>query len=578
MKNDKRYLLHYWTYLKEHKGLLSIALLLIPFISLFTVLQPYLIKKAIDDAIIIGNTKLLYMITLLFGACILGDFICKTLQVFLFQFIGQKTILRIRKDLFKHVLNLSAQYYDKTPVGIITSRLTSDIESLNESFASGLITIFADILTLTGILIIMFILSPQLTFITLLVIPPLFIVVNICRIQLRKIFTVIRSTIGNLHSFIQEHLQGINVLQIYQQEEHCLSTFKTLNAKYKRATLHSVSYDALLYSLIESMNSVMIAVIIWYGWGGYVKETITLGLLVAFIDYIQKFFMPLKELSSKFAILQHALASLEKIFSTFDIKDHIQTGKTHYSTPQGHITFTNVSFAYEQFKEKKIIDEISFTVQPGKLLALVGPTGSGKTTVLRLLSRLYDGYSGNIKLDSHELSSIKLDDIHKHIAVVNQDTSLFSQSIAFNITLGNPDITKEHMIQAAKHVRIHDFIMSLPNNYSYILEQGSQSISSGQAQLITFARALASRSPIILLDEATSAVDSMAEKEIQAGISALLKQKTAIVVAHRLSTIQHADNILALNNGKIIEYGNHKTLMKQNGFYANLYNMQFANI
>jgi ATP-binding cassette subfamily B multidrug efflux pump len=576
MKNDKRYLISYWQYLKKHRLLLGLAIVLIPLLSFFNLAQPYLIKKAIDDAILVGDVALLYWITLLFGLCVLFDFLSRTLQVFLFQYIGQKTVQDIRADLFKHVLKLSARYYDRTPLGVVTSRLTSDIESLNESFASGLVTLLADLLTLIGIIFVMFMLSPQLTFITLLILPPMVLVVNFFRIKLRAAFDLIRLTLGKMNGYIQEQFQGIDILQLFQQEKASKARFKELNTTYKTSTLSSVSYDAMLYSLIDSLNSIVIAVIIWYGWGQYYSNGITLGVLVAFVDYIQRFFTPLKEISQKFAILQHALASLDKIFSTFDIKDYISSGNQRLNDFQGQVSFDSVSFAYRGFEDKPVLNDVSFSLKQGQLLALVGPTGSGKTTVLRLLSKLYDGYTGKIMLDSTDLNTLNLTDVRQLIAVVNQETTLFSQSIAFNITLGNPLITKEKMIESAQKVHVHDFIMSLPGGYDYCLTQGNRSLSAGQAQLISFARALASDSPIILLDEATASVDSLAEKAIQQGLDALLADKTAIVVAHRLSTIQHADLILAFNNGSVIEYGDHKTLMKQAGFYAKLFKMQFA--
>ena len=578
MKQDKRYLIEYWQYLKKHRLLLGLALLLIPLLSFFNLAQPYLIKKAIDDAIIVGDMALLQVITMLFAGCVLFDFLSRSIQVFLFQYIGQKTVQDIRADLFQHVLNLSARYYDKTPLGVVTSRLTSDIESLNESFASGLVTLLADLLTLIGIVIVMFLLSPKLTFITILILPPMVLVVNFFRIKLRAAFDMIRLTLGKMNGYIQEQFQGIAVLQLFQQESRSIQRFKVLNRTYKHATLSSVTYDAMLYSLIDSLNSILIALIIWYGWGQYVGNMVTLGVLVAFVDYIHRFFTPLKEISTKFAILQHALASLDKIFSTFDIKDYIYSGDQKIQSFEGNIMFKSVSFAYKGFEDKPVLSDVSFSLKKGQLLALVGPTGSGKTTVLRLLSKLYDGYTGQITLDSYDLTTLQLPAVRKLIAVVNQEITLFSQSIAFNITLGNKAISTSKMIEAAKQVSIHDFIMSLPGGYDYCLERGDQSLSAGQSQLISFARALASDSPILLLDEATAAVDSVAEAAIQKGLDVLLAQKTAIVVAHRLSTVQHADLILAFNEGKVIECGNHKALIQRDGFYAKLFNMQFAGI
>ncbi len=575
MNKDKDYLLKYWSYLKEHKTLLTLAFILIPLISFFNVIQPVILKKAIDDYILQGNMQGLYLITIIYSACVILDFVCKACQSFLFQFIGQKTVTQIRENLFKHLLQLSSDYYDKTPIGTVTSRLTSDIESLNDSFASGLVTLITDLLTLTAIIVMMFLLSPKLTFITLTIVPPMILIVNFFRIKLRNWFNIIRTTIGKMNGFIQEHLQGIITVQHFQQENNSFNQFNTINKKYKHATLSSVSYDAMLYSLIESINSIMIALMIWYGWGQYQNDIITIGLLVAFIEYIHKFFVPLKEISTKFAILQHALAALEKIFSTFEISDILKSGTNTPSLENPSIIFKNVSFSYKRLKEKQILKSISFKIQPGEVVALVGPTGSGKTSILRLLSRLYDGYSGEIYINNNELSTLDLKKSRKSISVVNQDIHLFSNSIEFNIRLGNPNISYERMIWAAKQVNIHEFIMSLENNYNTVLNKGTHSVSVGQAQLITFARALANPSPIMILDEATSSVDSITEKSIQKGLETLLKEKTSIVVAHRLSTIQKANLILVLKGGEIIEYGNHNNLIKNDGLYARLFNIQF---
>ncbi len=578
IKKDKQYLYHYWKYLKRYKYLLLIGLILIPLIAAFHIVQPYIIKLAIDDYIIPGDLGGLYLMVVLFSGAIALDFGAKTLQMYIFQYIGQKTVMDIRKDLFVHVLNYCPGYFDKTPIGITISRLTSDIESLNESFSSGLVTLIADFLTLIGIIAMMFLLSPKLTFITLLILPPMALIVNFFRIKLRFYFDIIRSTIGRMNAYIQEQLQGIIVLQLFMQELNSYNRFKKLNKRYYSSTISSVTYDAMLYSLIDMINVIVISIMIWYGFGQYQLDLITIGVLVAFIDYIHRFFMPLKEISNKFAVLQHALAALEKIFGTFEYKDSLKEGDTVLVDQKPIVKFKNVSFAYKGFEDKQILNNINFTIQPGQVFALVGPTGSGKTSILKLLGRLYDGYKGGITFGDTEISNLKIESIRSKISIVTQDISLFSESIQFNICLGDDSIDQERMIWAAKTVQAHDFIMSLPDQYNTILDKGSKSLSTGQAQLISFARALASKAPILLLDEATSAVDSLSEKYIQDALQALFKYKTTLVVAHRLSTIQHADKILVLNKGEIIEQGTHSELMQQDEFYAKLFNMQFASL
>ena len=322
------------------------------------------------------------------------------------------------------------------------------------------------------------------------------------------------------------------------QERKSFNRFKDLNARYYRSTIASVSYDAILYSLIDMINSIMIALIIWYGWGQYQDNVITIGVLVAFIEYIHKFFTPLKEISNKFATLQHALSALEKIFGTFEHTHHQIEGFKTISASNGTLCFEDVTFAYQGFENKRILDQVSFIIQPGEVFALVGPTGSGKTSILRLVSRLYDHYEGIIRIGEDSISQLTLSSLRSQVSIVTQDVMLFSGTIRFNITLDNESISIDRMIWAAKCVQIHDFIESLPNKYDTVLNKGDKSISAGQAQLISFARALASYAPILLLDEATSAVDSLSEQQIQMAMAELFKHKTTLVVAHRLSTIQ----------------------------------------
>ena len=576
LKKDSDYLKSYWNYLKTHTRLLTIGFLLIPCISLFHLLQPYLIKKAIDEHILVNDIDGLLFIVACYAACVLFDFGARTAQMFVFQYIGQRTIMAIRKDLFTHILYLSPTYFDRTPIGVVISRLTSDMESLNESVASGLVTLISDVLTILGILIIMFILSPQLTIITILFVPTLYLIVNVFRLRLRHYYNKIRSTMGKMNGFIQEQLNGITIVQSFLQEEAVLKKFKKLNHTYYQSTIRSVSYDAMLYSIIDSFNSIIIATIIWFSWGQFQKGFITIGLLVAFIDYIHKFFVPLKEISNKFAILQHALAALEKIFGTFAITQHTSSGTKKLERAQGIITFNKVNFAYAHVPEKPILNNISFSVNPGETVAIVGPTGSGKTSILRLLSKLYEGYTGDIHLDHQNIHDYELTDLRSQIALVNQDIHLFSHSIRFNIGLGAATISDETIEWAAKTVNAHHFIEKLPEGYDTVLDKGATSLSAGEAQLITFARALASPAPILLLDEATAAIDSKTESTIQRALTELLKNKTTIVIAHRLSTIRHATKILVLKEGQIIEQGTHQTLMKKSGFYQTLYQSQFS--
>ena len=573
-KTDKLYLKQYWQYLKRYRLQLTLALVMIPMITIFHLLQPWFIKQGIDDNIVKGDLKGLLLTSLFFGTCVVFEFIFKSVQGYLFQYIGLSTVTSIRADLFKHVMGFSSGYFDKTPIGVTSTRLTSDMESLNDSFASGLVTLIGDILTLIGIVVMMFLLSPKLTWVTLIVVPPLVVLVNFFRIQLRKAFNLIRTTIGQINGFLQEQLQGVEIVQLFNREAKNYSQAKALNKQYRQATITSVVYDAMLYSFIESLSVIVICIVIWYGWGRqFTDQAITIGILVAFVDYIQKFFTPLKEISNKFAVLQHALAALEKIFGLFNIHDHIESGTARLSEVKGQLSFKNVSYSYPGHEDKAVLHDVSFDINPGDVVAIVGPTGSGKTTISRLVTRLYGGYSGTIELDGVEIKELELHQLRKSVAIVSQDITIFSNTVAFNIGLGQSDITQDDMVKAAKAVQIHSYIMSLEKGYDTVIS--SRSLSHGQAQLISFARAMASKAPIVMLDEATASVDSLSEQKLQLAVEALLKKKTVLVIAHRLSTIKKASVILALKDGAVIESGSHSELIERHGFYSKLYQLQF---
>ena len=575
-QKDKEYLLRFWHYLKAYKLLIIISIGMIPCITLLQLVQPYLLKIGIDDYIMKGNMKGFAVIVLFFSSMVVGEFVCRSIQSFLFQYIGQKTISALRVDLFAHVSHLSSGYFDKTPQGILTSRLTSDVEALNESFSSGVITLIGDILTLFGIIVFMAILSVKLTIVTLIVVPPLIVIINYFRIKLRHYYNLIRVTIGKINASLQEQLQGIETVQLFLRETRNIRHFKTLNKEYQKAVLGSVYFDAFLFSIVEAMSSIVIAVMIWYGFRQHLEGVITIGIVVAFIEYIQKFFQPLRELSNKFTVLQQALAALEKIFGTFEITEFIPSGSKVLTDCKGHMSFKDVSFSYPGHEEKPILKQISFDLEPGKVVAIVGPTGSGKTTIGRLMFHLYTGYTGQILLDNENIKTLNLSNLRSQIAMVSQDIQLFSDTILFNITMGNPRITREDAIKAAKLVQAHGFIQKLHKHYDSTLTNQGHSLSMGQAQLISFARALASSAPIILMDEATANVDSLSERLIQKATDLIFKQKTVLVIAHRLSTIQKADLILTMKNGEIIEKGSHQALMAQKGFYAHLFQLQFS--
>lgn len=576
-RKDWTYLGQYLHYLMRYKRWLWAAIGLVPLIPLSQLAQPYLIQVGIDQHVVPQVTDGLSVVVIAFGVAVVVEFLAKSLQIFLFQYLGQQTVSDIRYDLFKHVLGLSSTYFDKTPQGSITTRLTTDIEALNDSIASGLVSLLSDILTIVGTLGLMVWYSPKLTLITLLVVPPLAMMVNFFRKKLRYYFVQIRSIIGKVNASLQEQLLGVRVIQMFGRIQRNAAAMRHDLAKYRAVTIGSVVYDAMLYSLVEAMSSVMIGVMIWVGFS-LDRSVVSLGVVVAFVDLILKFFTPLKELSSKFATLQHALAALEKIFGLLDITDRVSSGVRQLYDYKGVVTFKEVSFAYRGFEDKPVLHEVSFEVKPGEVVAIVGPTGSGKTTISRLVARLYDGYSGHIMIDRIDVCELELTHLRQKIAIVTQDVQVFSQSVWYNLGLEHPDVSEATMRDVAKRVGLDEMICALPDGYDTVLDHQGRALSAGQAQLLSLARALASPAPIVVLDEATANVDSLSEQQIQAAIAEIFKEKTVIVIAHRLSTIQKADMIVAMRDGRVTESGTHSELMANGGFYATLYSMQFSHL
>lgn len=574
--NDLKYLNSYWNYLKESKGLLFTALIIIPFIALFHLVQPLLIKTGIDNYILKNNYHGFITISALFFISLVAEFLLKTIQVFLFQYIGQFTIKKIRKDLYYFCLNLPQSYFDKTPIGTVTTRLTTDMEALNESFASGLVTLITDIITIIGIFIAMAYLNLKLTLYCLILLPILYFMVNFFRINLRRCYDKSRTAMSNLNSFLQEQLQGIEIVQLFGKELQRFSVFNHANTDYKDATIKAVKFDSILYSLIDALSSILVGLIIWVSLPDIDHHVITLGLLIAFIDYINKLFSPLKELSSKFAVLQNALSALEKIFTLFTIDLPHKNTQSVYTEFNHSIHFKQVSYTYKGFN-KQVLKTLSFSIKKGSTIALVGPTGSGKSTIIRLLSGLYDDYKGDILIDSTQLSSLSGEALGDLITTVSQTVSIFSNTIKFNITLGR-DVNEKKLNTVIEALQLSTLLSKFDDGIDTVLTHGIKHLSKGEAQLISFARALVSTSPILILDEATSSLDSLTESVITKALSSLSNDKTIIIIAHRLSTIKHADMIYVLNDGQFIESGDHQKLMDENGFYAKLYKLQLETV
>jgi len=573
--NDISYIKSYWGYLRKSRRLLILALTIVPFISFAHLVQPIIIQHGIDHYILEDNYNGFITITIIFFGAITFEFLLKTLQVFLFQYIGQVTVKHIRKDLYLYCLNLPQSYFDKTPIGTVSTRLTTDVEALNESFASGLVTLLTDIITVIGIFVAMAFLNLKLSLYALILIPLLLVIVNFFRIKLRQCFNTSREALSSLNSFLQENLQGIEVVQLFKREWLSLNTFKAYNDTYKNESIRAVHYDSVLYSLIETLSSVMIGLLIWVSLPEIQSGAMTLGVLIAFIDYINKLFTPLKDFSNKFAVLQNALSALEKIFTTFNIQEKKNTSLEIHNSFQSSIVFKDLTYSYPGHR-KKVLKDLSFSISKGDIIGIVGPTGSGKSTIIRVLSGLYTHYKGSITIDGKEISQLSEKSLGSLMTTVSQHVSIFSNTIRFNITLGR-DIPEDRLMRVTKALQLEKLYNKFDHGLDTVLSQGSKHLSKGESQLISFARALVSEAPILVLDEATASLDSLTESIISKSLEVLSNNKTIIIIAHRLSTVKNADTIYVLRDGNFIEHGNHRDLLSKNGFYAKLYKLQMEN-
>ena len=562
-------------YVKPYSKYVVLAILMNIVVAALGPLRPYLTKIAIDDYIVNSNYDgLIYISILLVGTLIFQALVQYFLTYFT-QLMGQKIIYDLRVKLFGHIQKLALRYFDKTPIGRLVTRVTNDVESLNELFSSGIVMIFSDVFIIIWILVFMFFMSWQLTLVSLSVLPILFYATFLFRKKVRESYRDVRFQLARLNSYMQEHVSGMNIIQIFSKEKDEGDKFAEINAGHRKANIDSIFYYAIFYPIVEILSSFAIALIIWYGGGNVVQSSMTIGVLFAFIQYTEMFFRPIRDLSEKYNIMQTAMASSERIFKLLDNETFIidpDTPKT-FQKFEGNVEFKDVWFAYNA--EDYILKDISFKVNAGETVAIVGATGAGKSSIINLLNRFYDVNKGEILVDGVNLNAITKEDLRKHISIVLQDIYLFSGTIKSNINLGDGSISDEKIIQAAKTVGAHDFITQLPNQYNENVKEKGATLSVGQKQLISFARALSFDPQILILDEATSSIDTESEILIQNAIQELLKGITSIVIAHRLSTIQNSDKIIVLHKGEIKESGTHQELLNKRGIYFKLYQLQY---
>jgi len=482
----------------------------------------------------------------------------------------------MRMEIFSHIQKLPMSYFDKNPVGRVMTRVTTDVQSLNEMLSSGIVTLFGDLFMVLGIMGIMLALNWQLSLVTFSVLIFLAVATFIFRSKVRVTFRNIRTRISNINSFLQEAISGIVTTKLFTRENRNNEEFRDLNSQYLAEYLRTILYYAVFFPVVILISTIAVALVIWYGGGQVIRDILTLGTLVAFLQYVEKFFHPISDLSEKFGILQEAIAASERIFNLLDIKPAI-TSPLHPVRVQkvkGNIKFRDVWFAYN--KDNYVLKNISFELKTGQSIAFVGATGSGKTSIINLLNRFYDIQKGQILVDGIDIKKFDLQDLRRHIGVVMQDVFLFSGNILENIRLGNKDISMGQVVEASKYVNAHKFISRLPGKYDFEVKERGQVLSVGQRQLIAFARALVFNPEVLLvLDEATSSIDSEIEALIQDALSRIMKDRTTIVIAHRLSTIKNVDKILVLSHGEIVERGTHHELLKAKGIYHKLYRYQY---
>jgi ATP-binding cassette, subfamily B, multidrug efflux pump len=562
-------------YLRPYKWHVVTAILLSLLVSGLEAVRPYFTKIAVDVNIAHKDSTGLLHTTLLFLFILILRGVVQYYNSYLTQKIGQLTIYDLRMEVFRHLQNLSLKFYDKNPIGRLITRVTNDTEVLNEMFSSGIVMVFSDVFMIIGIVWFMFTMNWQLAVLSLSVLPFLFYGTFLFRKKAREAYREVRLYLARINTFMQEHITGMLVDQIFNREKKAFDHFDRHNAGHRDANIKSIFYYAIFYPGVDLIGAVAVGLIIWYAGGNALHGTVTVGTVMAFLQFNEMFWRPIRDLSEKYNIMQTAMASSERIFKLLDDNSFIAEAENPVSITgvKGEIEFRNVWFAYSD--ENWVLKNISFKILPGQTVAFVGHTGAGKTTIINLLSRFYDIQRGEILFDGINVRNIALADLRRNIAVVLQDVFLFSGDIKGNINLGNDDISLEKIQAAAKVVGVDAFIESLPKKYDEEVKERGSTLSVGQKQLLSFARALAFDPKILVLDEATSSVDTETEILIQSAIQKLLAGRTAIVIAHRLSTIQSADNIIVMHKGEIRESGTHQELLAHAGVYHKLYQLQY---
>lgn len=554
------------------------TILLTVLLALISPVRPWLIQYTIDHFIMTPDVSNLLLFCVIMFVILLLETLLQYYQTYLSGWLGQTVIRDIRSRLFKHLLNFRLAYFDNTPIGTLVTRVVNDIETIADIFSEGLLSILGDLMKLVVVLGVMFYIDWKLSIVSLIPLPFLILATWVFKNGIRKTFLQVRNEVANLNAFTQEHITGMNIVQAFNRENTEMNRFRQINQRHRKAHIRSVWYYSIFFPVVEILSAISIALLVLWGTRDMIyslSPTASPGRIIEFILYVYMLYRPMRQLADRFNTLQMGIVSAERVFRLIDTVDSIpDTGHVHATYIKGNIQFENISFSYTG--KTREIDNLSLYIEQGKKLAIVGATGSGKTTLISLLTRMYECNEGRILIDGTDIRDFPLQELQQHIGVVLQDVFLFSDTISNNIRLFNPEITQEQIERASRIVGAHDFIMQLPGGYDYNVRERGVMLSSGQRQLISFIRALVYNPNILVLDEATSSIDTESEQLIQQATARITEGRTSIIIAHRLSTIQHADTIVVMEKGKIVEQGTHDELIRLNGIYKRMSDLQFS--
>lgn len=592
---DSRLLVRMWQYARPYRVALAVSLLvMMPLATGLSLVQPYLLQVAIDEHVRPGELSGLGLLTLAYLGAIVVRFAAEAGQFYLLQWVGLRTLADLRTALFRHINGLRLRFFHRNPVGRLMARLTTDIDSLQDAVSGGMVMILSDLVTIVAIVVILLVKDVPLALVTFACVPLLLGLSVLFRRLLRAAFQVIRVKTARLYAFLQEAVSGMAIIQLFNREARSAADFEAINRDHRDAQFRQIRWDSMLYAIVEGISSIAVALIIWYGSGAALRDAVTIGALVAFVDYAQKFFVPIRDLSQKYAMYQSAMAAAERVFDLFDTQDSLREGAVasaplaDEASADGHgarlrqrIAFEDVWFAYDAGQTPEgqeptwVLRGVSFTVELGERVALVGHTGAGKSTIIHLLTRMYDPTRGRVTLDGRDLRECSPQVLRRLYGVVLQDSFLFAGDIRRNIDLNDPDVDAAAVERAARAVHVLEVAKRRRGGLSLAVAERGANLSAGEKQLISFARALARDPQVLILDEATANVDTETESLIQDAVRVLLEGRTSVVIAHRLSTIRSVDKILVLHKGELVESGSHEALLSADGLYAKLHRLQY---